>query len=344
MSMTTRDNLITALNGGTPEQTPLSFYSWMVPDFLTDEWKRLYDQGLGICHHCRVVNEIRHGVTETRSETVREDGTYVIQEKVTPRGTIRQVHRDGWCIEHWLKTPQDYQVMTWITENTELLPCYEAFAKGEELVGAWGLAVIWASRTPAMTINVDWSGTEQFCMDLALELPELFELYEARKRLFLQETELIAAGPGRFVKWFENLTIGMLGPQRYEDLLVSVYQECVPILEAAGKRVMVHYDGALSVIADQIARAPFHMIESLTEPPEGDMTYDQCRRAWPDKVFWANINVALYDEPEAVLRQAVVDKRQRAGKQALAFEISEDLPANWQQSIPIVLDTLRDLG
>ena len=342
--MTTRDNLITALDGGTPEVTPLSFYSWMASDFLTDEWKRLYDLGLGICHHCQVVREGQHGVKETRAQTTRDDGTYVIEEKATPQGTIRQVHRDGWCIEHWLKTPQDYRVMTWITENTELVPCYEAFAEGEDKVGFWGLAVIWASRTPAMTINVDWAGTEQFCMDLALELPELFELYEARKRLFLQETQLIARGPGRFVKWFENLTVGMLGPQRYSDLLVSVYNECVPMLGAAGKRVMVHYDGALSVIADHIAQAPFHMIESLTEPPEGDMSYDQCRRAWPDKVFWANINVDLYAEPEPILRQAVVDKRQRAEKKALAFEISEDLPANWQQSIPIVLDTLRELG
>ena len=61
------------------------------------------------------------------------------------------------------------------------------------------------------------------------------------------------------------------------------------------------------------------------------------------KVFWANINVDLYYEDEQVLRQAVVDKRQRAGKKALAFEISEDLPTNWPQSIPVVLDTLREL-
>ena len=344
MSMTTRENLITALNGGTPEITPLSFYSWMAPDFLTDEWKRLYDRGLGICHHCRIIDEVMHGVKETRGQEVRGGETYVIEERETPQGVLRQVHRDGWCIEHWLKTPQDYRIMTWITENTELVPRFEVFAQGEEQVGAWGVAVVLASRTPAMSINVDWAGTEQFCMDIALELPELFELYEARKKLFLQETALVAQGPGRFVKWLENLTISMLGPRRYRDLLVSVYDECVPILAAAAKRVMVHYDGALNVIADEIARAPFHMIESLTEPPEGDMTYDQCRRAWPDKVFWANINVDLYSEPEQVLRKAVLQKRQRAGKKALAFEISEDLPANWQQSIPIVLATLKELG
>lgn len=342
--MTTRENLMTALNGGVPDTTPLSFYSWMADDFLTDDWKRLYEAGLGICHHCRVVEEVPHGVTETRKEEVRRSDTYVIEKKKTPEGTIQQVHKNGWCIEHWLKTPQDYRVMTWITKHTELVPCYDVFDQGEAMVGDWGVAVVLASRTPAMSINVDWAGTEQFCMDLAMEVPELFELYDARKALFLQETELVAKGPGRFVKWLENLTISMLGPQRYSDLLVSQYETCVPILEAADKRVMVHYDGALSVIADRIAAAPFHMIESLTEPPEGDMTYDQCRLAWPDKVFWANINVDLYSQPEEVLRQAVIDKRQRAGKQALAFEISEDLPANWRETIPVVLETLKDLG
>ena len=340
---TTRENLTTALNGETPDITPLSFYSWMADDFLTDDWKRLYDAGLGICHHCRIVEEVMHGVQESTEQETRGGETYVIQIRETPKGTIRQVHKDGWCIEHWLKTPQDYSIMTWITENTELVPQYELFEQGREMVGDWGVAVVLGSRTPAMTINVDWAGTEQFCMDIAMEIPELFELYEARKKLFVLETQLLAEGPGRFVKWLENLTIGMLGPQRYTDLLVSIYQQCVPILEAADKRIMVHYDGALSVIVDEIAKAPFHMIESLTEPPEGDMTYDQARKAWPDKVFWANINVDLYYEPEQVLRQAVVDKRQRAGKKALAFEISEDLPTNWRESVPVVLDTLEEL-
>ena len=75
------------------------------------------------------------------------------------------------------------------------------------------------------------------------------------------------------------------------------------------KRVRVHYDGALKVIADQIAGAPFHMIESLTEPP-------------------------------AQLRQAVLDRVNRAGRRGLAFEISEALPGNWRDSTPVVLSAL----
>ena len=350
--MNTRENLTAALNGETPEKTPLSFYSWMVTDdkianeprLFADEWKRLYDMGLGICHHVYVVKEVQHGVEDV-VETVKQGAdTITIQKKVTPVGTIQQAFKNGWHYEYWIKTPDDYKVMTWIMENTELVADYDAFHHGEELVGNNGVAVIRASRTPAMMINVDWAGTEQFCMDVALEVPEMMELYEARKKLFIQETEIVAKGPGRFVKWLENLTISMLGPQRYGELLVPMYEQCVPVMEAGGKRVMVHYDGALKVIADQIAKAPFHMIESLTEAPEGNMTYAECREAWPDKVFWANINVDLYSQPAEVLRQAVIEKRERAGKKALAFGISEDMPPNYAESIPVVLKTLDEIG
>jgi hypothetical protein len=143
------------------------------------------------------------------------------------------------------------------------------------------------------------------------------------------------------VSFFSGIGIG---PKRYDELLVSFYEECAPTFEKHGKSVMVHYDGALSVISDNIAQAPIHMIESLTEPPEGDMTYDQCRSAWPDKIFWGNINVGLYYKSEEELRKEVIAKRERAGKKAFAFEISGDLPRNWEQSIPIVLDTLEKIG
>ena len=344
---TPRERLTVALEGGTPDVTPYSIYSWMM-DRPTEKdkaaWGAVLDQGLALCHHTGVVSHIEHGVTnETREE---QDGTdtYTIYTKSCDAGTLRMVRRNGWHHEDWIKTPADYVIRQWMIEHTELRPAYENFAQADAEVGEQGVPVICGSRTPAMSLNVDWAGTQQFCLDLAMEVPELFALYEAQRKLFVEETKLIAAGPGRFIKWFENLTISMIGPRRYRELLVSVYDETVPLLAAAGKRVMVHYDGELRCIADDIAAAPFHMVESLTEAPEGDMPYDECRRRWPDKVLWANLNVELYHEPEAVLREAVIAKRERAGKRGFAFEISEDLPANWEQTFPVVLATLDELG
>jgi hypothetical protein len=362
--MTTRERLTKALNGDTPDRTPLSLYHWMVGSPGLDEWGRscpldvqhlvahhprgkswgrLFEQGLGVCQHCYLTRHIEHGVKNTIDTKTEGERVYHIYRKETPVGTLQRVTANGWHYEDWIKTPEDYKVRQWIVEHTELVPTYEDFERAEQLVGDNGVAVVTGSRTPAMSINIDWAGTQQFCMDVALELPELLELFEAQKKLFLDEVRLIAAGPGRFVKWFENLTISMIGPKRYADLLVSVYDEAIPLLDAAGKRVMVHYDGELRIIADKIAQAPFHIIESLTEPPEGDMMYDECRAAWPDKVFWGNINLGHYSLPEAELREAVISMRQRAGKKGFAFEISEDLPANWETSVPVILETLEDL-
>ena len=72
-------------------------------------------------------------------------------------------------------------------------------------------------------------------------------------------------------KYGENLTVSMLGPKRYVDLLVSFYNLCMPAFETGGKR-------------------------------------------------------------------------NRAGKKAFPFEISEDLQGNWEKSIPVVLNTLKELG
>jgi hypothetical protein len=342
--MTTKEHLTTVLNGGTPEITPYAIYSWMMDDRNSDRWKRVIDMGLGTSEHCGVVGHIEHGVENSHEEKVEGNNHYSIYRKKTPVGTLEQVHLNGWHYQFLIKTPQDYKIMQWIVENTELTTHYEGYEKTEQLAGDNGVAILSASRTPAMSINVDWAGTQQFCLDVAMEVPELFDLYEARKKLILEEYRLIAEGPGRFVKIWENLTISMLGPKRYEELLLSFYNECMPAFEKGGKRVMVHYDGGLSVITDQIKRAPFQILESLTEPPEGDMTYDKCREVWQDKVFFGNINIGHYYKPEKELREAVIGMRERAGKKALAFEISEDLPRNWEQSFPIILDTLKKLA
>lgn len=349
-----RNRLIAALENKIPDRTPLSIYQWFFTDprFPIEAWKPLLERGLGISTGCHTVRHIEHGVENSTESKIVDGQKIVLAKKKTPVGCLQQVTiyptdpnagMLGWVQEDWIKSPQDYKIRQWMIEHTELVTDYEAFHRSEDQLGEQGITLVDGSRTPAMSLCVDWVGTQRFCLDIGEEVPELFDLYNAQKKLFLEEARLIAQGPGRFVRWLENLTISNLGPRRYENLLLSVYDEAVPLLEQAGKRVMVHYDGALRVIRNQINRTPFHIIESLTEPPEGNMKYDECREHWPDKAFWANINVELYSLPPQELAQAIEQKRERAGKRGLAFEISEDVPQNWRESVPVVLETLEAL-
>ena len=53
--------------------------------------------------------------------------------------------------------------------------------------------------------------------------------------------------------------------------------------------------------------------------------------------------MGLYHLPNEELREAVIAKRRRAGKKGFAFEISENIPHNWKETVPVVLETLRSL-
>lgn len=78
--------------------------------------------------------------------------------------------------------------------------------------------------------------------------------------------------------------------------------------------------------------------------------YERLETVWrggkPDKLFWSNIRVGDYKLPPDKLAErvaAMVNAAAVNGRQ-LAFEVSEQWPANWKQSIPVVLNTLKGLS
>ena len=65
---------------------------------------------------------------------------------------------------------------------------------------------------------------------------------------------------------------------------------------------------------------------------------------WPDKLFWSNINVSAYELPQNELQKLVLERVEQAAPDGrrLAFEISEVLQENWRESIPTVLEALKE--
>ena len=161
--------------------------------------------------------------------------------------------------------------------------------------------------------------------------------------LDLEETITFAAeAPGLYVECAENFTAETMGPVLFRDYLLPVYERAIPLLHQAGKVVGTHFDGRLAAARDVISESSIDHIESLTEPPEGDMTLAQCRAAWPDKGFWSNVNVGLFELPLHDLRAEMERKIEEGSVDGarLAFEISEDLPQDWKRCVPEIMDLL----
>ena len=105
----------------------------------------------------------------------------------------------------------------------------------------------------------------------------------------------------------------------------------------------VNATGTLNILdaaKDAIAKGSFSIIESLTEPPEGDMTYDKCREAWPDKVFWANISAESSKKDGEELKNEICSMIERGGKKGFLLEFAEHIPENGDDKVNVILEAL----
>jgi hypothetical protein len=348
MSQSIRQRLHDATLGLPVGKPVYAVYDWFVEHRPHIDWQGLFDLGLGRINHANVIRH-EHPNFELIEETRETNG--VIRREVrlvTDIGELHERYEGEWKIEHFIKTPEDYKIMTRALEGVVVHTDNTAFEESERKLGGGGITVgqligLGTGRTPLMVLQVDWVGLEQWSLDIATEEPEMMELLEVMNGIKLREIRAAAASKAEHIKLWENLSISTMGPALYRKHMVPLYQEIISILQPHGKRLQVHYDGQLRVIADDIAELGFDGIDSFTEAPEGDMTVEEARSRWPDKFLWVHPNLSLYEHPET-LAARIAGIRAAAGNTRCALMISEDIPPNWQKTVPIVLAALEDAG
>ena len=342
-----RGRLQRALDGEVIDRPVYLAYDWFVQNRPID-WQSLFEQGLGQVAHADLVTVERPNVqiVETKREIdgrVRRDVRWI-----TDRGELHEWHLDDWQQEFLIKTPADYRILQRALEGTRYCCTAEFFERAEQRIGDSGITLGqlgWAPirRTPVLQVQIDFAGPQRLAMDLLDEVPELMNLLELLTELTLEKVREAAKGPARYIKLWENLTIEMLGPRQYERYLMPVYRQILEILGAANKRLVVHYDGKTRSIADQISSLDFDGLDSLTPAPEGDMPIAEARSRWPDKFFWLNPSADWYRGDRSTLADRIRQMVRDAGPRRYCLLISEDIPPDWQETVPIVLRTLDEM-
>lgn len=346
--MTIRERLAAFWSGERPDRIPFTTYENKLPlDWSDPVIRQMLKDGLGVMRFIPTWAPRYDSGIEIIHQTGREDNRDVRQQIWrTPVGEVSALWTDDWQQKYYLETAEDYRVMIYIARHTHYVADYAAFHTQEVILPEYMVPVTRIGRTPLQTILVDYAGLANFSLHLVEYPDEMQELFEALRANFRKIVEIAAEGPGRYLNVIENFTADTLGPRRYKQFLLPVYEETFGILHQAGKIVGVHYDGQIGVVKHLVAGSPIDLIESLTPPPEGDMTLAEARAVWPDKLFWANINLGCYELPADELKQEMW-KRAQAGApdgRRLAFEVSEDKPARWRESMPVILAALNEYG
>lgn len=331
---------------GEPVQWPVyAVYDWFVQNRSID-WERLFALGLGQINHANVIRHEHPGFELL--ETTSEQGDHVRRDVrlITDAGELHEWYLGEWRQEHFIKRPDDYRTMLRALDHVRVVVDDSAFLASEARLGDDGITVGQVSglgngRTPPMVVQIDWAGLERFSLDLAAEEPALMELLERMTEIKLEEIRAAAQSSAMQVKLWENLSIGTLGPRLFRRHLAPLYRDIIDILDAADKRLLVHYDGQLRVIAADIAALGIDGIDSFTEAPEGDMTVAEARAAWPDKFLWLHPNLGWYEQGEAYLREQIRRVCGEAGPSRYCLMISEEVPPDWERTVPAVLEELE---
>lgn len=321
-------------------QPVYAVYDWFVKNRKID-WQSLFDQGLGQISHANLVecDRTHLEIIEKKSEQdgkVRRDVTWV-----TDIGELHEWYLGEWRMEYLIKTDEDYSVMLRALSGSRFAPTNVHFAAAEKAVGRNGITVGQLDRTPMQQIQIDYAGLEKFSMDLALETPQLLELMEFMNELKMSELACALQTDAVQIKLWENLSIESMGPTAYRKHLVPLYTRMLEKMCRTNKKLQVHYDGKLKLIADDIKALVFDGIDSLTLSPEGDMSIAEARSNWPDKFLWVHPNLGWFNQPLDCLAGKIRQMAKEAGPRRYCLMISEEVPPNWETTVPIVLETLK---
>lgn len=333
------------LAGEPVEQPVYAAYDWFVKNRPQVDWPRLFALGLGQINHANLVRHEHPNFAISETTTEWEGRSRRDVRLITDRGELHEWYLGEWRQEHFIKSPEDYRIMARALEGVRVLPDPTAFQASEAALGDGGITVgqvagLGSGRTPLMVLQIDWVGLEQWSLDLATEEPAMMELLEAMNAIKLEEIRGAAQSPARQIKLWENLSIETMGPRYYRQYLVPLYRQILDILNAAGQRLLVHYDGKLRSIAADIAALDIDGIDSFTEPPEGDLTVAEARAAWPDKFLWLHPNLGWYQLSPDDLADNICRAWRASGPTRACLMISEDIPPGWERTVPAVLDLL----
>jgi len=345
--MTPRQRVLAVLRGERPDKVPFTIYECMIPQCAVE--RRLRNEGLCIVNrrHNPLACETPNCIEESCRYT--ENGRPRVRTVTrTPVGEVSTVAEPAgftvWTLERLFKGPEDYAPLLYMIRDRQYRPAYEAYVEAERWMGEDVILRGGVGSSPLHRIMIHWMGVETFAVEWAERRDEVLKLEAAWRRSQEPAYELLADSPVTHANFGGNETPEVMGPQRYRDFCVPLYQQCAEVFHAKGKLLGSHLDGNNRAWADAVAVSGLDYVEAFTPAPDTDLTLAEALSAWPDKVLWINfpssVHLAPVEEIRRVARE-IVDLGRRTNR--VIIGITEDMPPDrWQESLLAISEAVNE--
>jgi hypothetical protein len=280
-----------------------------------------------------------------------EDGLRTVRETArTPLGEVSAVRKvdphygSWWQVDFYVKRPEDYRVVQFMVNDTVYVPNYDEFQLAQERWGRDGYVFASTGYSPMNHMLYRLLGVERFGLDMYEYPDEFFSLHETLRRKQRELFRVCAESPAELIQYGGNIHQDMLGRRRFEQYYVPCFDEFADAMHEVGKLSLCHMDAPMNTLAPALAKTRMDVVEAFTPAPDGDMTVQEARDAWPDKVLWINFPSSVHLEPrDAIQRETLHILHEAAPGDRFLMGITEDIPENrWRTSMSAISDTMLE--
>ena len=347
--MTPRERVEAVLRGETPDKMPLTIYECMIPQCSVE--RELRDRGMCIVY--RGVNVFRTHTPNVKhaSENIVIDGVGHVQTTIeTPGGTVTSISRPAgftsWHLKKLFSGPDDYNALRALVEDEQYEENYAEYQRMDDFLGPDFILRAGVGLTPLHQIMIMWMGVETFAIEWADRRDEIIALNDLMCEKRREVYPLIGASPASHANYGGNEVPEVMGPRRFREYCVPLYQEAAEALHKGGVLVGSHLDGNNTAWADDVADSGLDYIEAFTPPPDCDLSVADALERWPDKFLWLNFPSSLHladvVQIEAMTRQLIEESG--PGNRVI-MGITEDMPPDrWQESMLAIARTIDEMG
>ncbi|MHB9032243.1 MAG: uroporphyrinogen decarboxylase family protein [Anaerolineae bacterium] len=346
--MTMRERLLAIIHGNMYDQVPFIMYDGLLPK--QGVWDLLGKERIGLLRWSSVHRVVTPNCETEVVELVREGKRWQRIVLHTPKGDLYEerafepVYDSSSIRKHFVEEAEDYPKLWSFLEDGQVLRNYDCYYKDERELGDDGIPMAAVERTPYQQLWVQWVGLNHLGYHFA-DFPDrvnhTIELLRTRAH---QIFEIVRGSPAPFIDFPDNITAPPIGPKRFAEYCVPLYNQLANMLQDAGVPVFVHMDGDLKPLWGLIKESQVGGLDSFAPAPDNDTTVAQAVSMWPEKRLFVNFPSSVHLRPPEQVREEaerILDAAGHTGR--LEIQLSENVPPYaWPNSLPAIASAIED--
>jgi len=201
-----------------------------------------------------------------------------------------------YLVEHILKDDDDFNVVKWILNHTEIEPIYADFEASEALAGEEGFTIGMMDRVPFQRILLDFMGEEPTVYEM-MDHPKNFQyLLDVLTDQGREILEIALASPALMLEFGDNIEGSITSPGLFQKYCIPYMQAAADKIHAQGRFLGSHMDGNVKPLLHLVPECGVDVVESLSPEPLTRLSFEDAWEAWRGKVLiWGAIPSPIFE-------------------------------------------------